>query len=86
MPSKQIVINVPEVASITVTGPTQCGKSIVIDRIKKMLEAEFGATVVSKDWQQEGNASTYENLDQWQVKMVGDTIWHISEPNAGGES
>ena len=40
MSQKTIIIKVPEVASITITGPTQCGKSIIMDRIKKMLEKE----------------------------------------------
>ena len=80
MSKRTVVISVPEVASITVTGPVQCGKSIVIDRIKKMIEAEFGATVVSKDWEREGRGSNYERLDSWEMKMVARTIWHISEP------
>jgi len=57
MKSRNVTIKVPEVACITVTGPTQCGRSIVIDRIKKMLEAEFGADVVSKDWEEEHRLS-----------------------------
>ena len=80
MSKRTVVISVPEVASITVTGPVQCGKSIVIDRIKKMLEAEFDATVVSKDWEREGRGVHYEYLDSWELKMVSRTIWHLSEP------
>lgn len=79
MKSRNVTIKVPEVACITVTGPTQCGKSIVIDRIKKMLEAEFGAAVISKDWEEERRLSNMDDLADWEIKMVGDTIWCIQE-------
>lgn len=80
MSKQRIVVDVPEVASITVTGPTQCGKSIVIDRIKKMLEAEFGAAVVSRDWEEERRLGSMDELDAWEKEMVAGVIWHISEP------
>ncbi|WP_412535948.1 hypothetical protein [Marinobacter sp. MIT932201] len=80
MPKQNFTIDVPQIACITVTGPIQCGKSIVIDRIKKMLEQEFGATVVSKDWKEETTLSNYESLEDWQRKMVAGTIWNVSEP------
>ncbi|MCK7542920.1 hypothetical protein MLC59_01885 [Marinobacter bryozoorum] len=79
MKSRKVAIKVPEVACITVTGPTQCGKSIVIDRIKKMLEAEFGAAVISKDWEKERQLSNMDELADWEINMVGDTIWFIQE-------
>ena len=80
MKTRNVTIKVPEVACITVTGPTQCGKSIVIDRIKKMLEAEFGAAVVSKDWEKrERQLGSMNDLSNWEIKMVGDTIWSIQE-------
>jgi len=79
MKSRNVTIKVPEVACITVTGPTQCGKSIVIDRIKKMLEAEFGADVVSKDWEEERRLSNMDKLDAWEVEMVRNTVWCIQE-------
>jgi len=37
------------VATITVTGPVQCGKSIVMLRLARILEEEFGAKVVLDD-------------------------------------
>lgn len=80
MPKQKFIIDVPQVACITVTGPTQCGKSIVIDRIKNMLEQEFGATVVSKDWKDERRLANYESLEDWEIKMVSGTIWNLSEP------
>ena len=83
MSQKTIIIKVPEVASITITGPTQCGKSIIMDRIKKMLEKEFGATVISKDLENEKIISDYQNLAKWETDMVAETIWHISEFGMG---
>ena len=46
---KEIKIKVPDVAHIVISGPTQCGKSIVMDTIEKALKAKFGANVVSED-------------------------------------
>lgn len=80
MPKQLCKVDVPNLASITVTGPAQCGKSIVIDRIKKMLEREFGATVVSRDWEEEARLSNMNDLDDWELKMVRETIWVVSEP------
>ena len=34
---KEIKIKVPDVAHIVISGPTQCGKSIVMDTIEKAL-------------------------------------------------
>lgn len=78
---KTIEINVPDIANITVSGPVQCGKSIVVDRIKRMLESEFNAQVISKDWREEGDI--YRELADWEKKMVRCTVWNISEPVEG---
>ena len=75
----EIKIKVPNVAHIVVTGPTQCGKSIVMDRIEKAVRAEFGANVVSEDLRIERNVNDYDNLDDWQSKMVTQTTWVLSE-------
>jgi len=75
----ELKIKVPNVAHIVVTGPTQCGKSIVMDRIEKALKAEFGANVVSEDLRIERNGNDYEKLDDWQKKMVSQTTWVLSE-------
>jgi len=75
----ELNIKVPNVANIVVTGPTQCGKSIVMDRIAKALESEFGANVVSEDLRIERNGNNYDNLDDWQKKMVAKTTWVLSE-------
>ena len=74
-------IKVPAVAYIIVAGPTQCGKSIVMDRIEKLLKAEFGALVVSEDLQTERNNADYDNLEDWQNAIVSNTVWVLSETN-----
>lgn len=75
----ELKIKVPNVAHVVITGPTQCGKSIVMDRIDKALRAEFGANVVSEDLRIERNGSDYDELDQWQKDMVKKTTWVLSE-------
>lgn len=69
----------PDVAHIVISGPTQCGKSIVMDTIEKALKAKFGANVVSEDMRIERNASDYESLQDWQKRMVAKTTWVMSE-------
>lgn len=73
------VISKPDVATITISGPTQCGKSIVMDFIARALEKEYGITVVSEDLESVRNSEDFTDLDEWQVKMVKDTTWHLKE-------
>lgn len=75
----ELKIKVPNVAHIVITGPVQCGKSIVMDRIEKALKNEFGANVVSEDLRIERNGNDYEKLDDWQKEMVKKTTWVLSE-------
>lgn len=75
----ELKIKVPNVAHIVITGPTPCGKSIVMDRIEKALKAEFGANVVSEDLRIERNGNDYDDLAQWQTDMVKNTTWVLSE-------
>lgn len=75
----ELKIKVPNIAHIIVTGPTQCGKSIVMDRIEKALRTEFGVNVVSEDLRVERNGSNYDHLDEWQKDMVKRTTWVMSE-------
>lgn len=74
-----IKIKIPNVAHIVVTGPNQCGKSIVMDRIEKALKSEFGANVISEDLRIERNGNDYDQLDDWQKKIVARTTWVLSE-------
>ena len=75
----ELKIKVPNVAHIVITGPTSCGKSIVMDRIEKALKAEFGANVVSEDLRIERNGNDYDDLAQWQTDMVKNTTWVLSQ-------
>jgi len=75
----ELKIKVPNVANIIVTGPTQCGKSIVMDRIEKALRSEFGANVISEDLRIERNGNDYDELEDWQKEMVKKTTWVLSE-------
>lgn len=78
----KLEVDVPNVAHIIVTGPTQCGKSIVMDRIEKALFTEFGSNVVSNDLRVERNGNNLDQLEQWQKDMVASTTWVISERGA----
>jgi len=75
----ELKVKVPDVAHIVITGPIQCGKSIVMDRIEKALRAEFGANVVSEDLRIERNGNDYDKLADWQRDMVKKTTWVLSE-------
>jgi len=75
----ELKIKVPNVAHIVITGPTQCGKSIVMDRIEKALMAEFGANVVSEDLRVERNGVDYDKLTDWQKSLVRKTTWVLCE-------
>jgi len=75
----ELKIKVPNVAHIIVTGPVQCGKSIVMDRIERAIRAEFGANVVSEDLRIERNGNDYDELADWQKEMVKKTTWVLSE-------
>ncbi len=76
----KVEIKTPKVAAIGVTGPVQCGKSIVMARLKEVLETEFGATVVvNEELKREFNQSSYDNLEDWQKHMVGRTVWVLAE-------
>lgn len=77
----ELKINITNVVNIVVTGPVQAGKSIVMDRIEKMLKSEFGANVVSKDLDIERNGNDYDALEKWQKQMIKDTTWVLSESN-----
>lgn len=75
----ELKVNVPPVAHIIVTGPTQCGKSIVMDRLEKLLRDEFGACVVSEDLRIERNGIEYDELANWQKDIVKRTTWVLIE-------
>ena len=78
---EELTVTVPNIGHIVVTGPTQCGKTIIMDRIEKALKKEFGANVISPDLDAERNGSNLEALDDWEKEMVGKTTWVLSEVN-----
>ena len=75
----KIEISIPDVAQIVITGPVQCGKSVVLARIEKMLREEFRANTVSADLSAERRVGSPDNPADWESKMVGKTAWILSE-------
>ena len=75
----EIKVKIPDVAHIVVTGPTQCGKTIVMDRIEKALRDEFGVNVVSEDLRIERNGNDLNKLQEWELQMVKKTTWVLTE-------
>jgi len=79
--SKTVKVKIPELVTITISGPTSTGKSIIMERINKLLRNEFNAEVVSPNLDQELSMNDYSKLDTWQINMVKDTIWFLQETN-----
>ena len=79
----KIEINIPDVAQIIIVGPAQCGKSIVLARIEKMLRKEFGASTVSSGLSNERRTANPDNPEDWESKMVGKTTWVLTERSVG---
>ena len=75
----KIKIEVPNVAHVVVTGPTQCGKSLVLARIERVLREELGAQTVSRDLDQERNLGNPDTPADWELKMAAKTTWVLSE-------
>lgn len=71
----------PELGSISIKAPTSTGKTILLYKIAKMLEEDFGAVVVSPTLEQELVGNDYSELDKWQKDMVKETIWYLEEYN-----
>lgn len=75
----KIEIEVPNVAHVIVSGPTQCGKSLVLACIERILREEFGAQTVSRVLEQERNIGTPCKPAGWELKSVEKTTWVLSE-------
>lgn len=75
----KIEIEVPNLAHVIVTGPTQCGKSLVLARIERVLREEFGAQTLSRDLEKERNLGTPDDPADWELKMAAKTTWVLSE-------
>lgn len=74
----KLEINVPNIAHVVVTGPTQCGKSIVLERIAQVLRDEFGAGMVNLEAQKNAPPEL-DKLKSWERDMVRKTTWVLSE-------
>jgi ABC-type sugar transport system ATPase subunit len=74
----KLEINVPNIAHVVVTGPTQCGKSIVLERIAQVLRDEFGAGMVNLEAQKNAPPEL-DKLQSWERDMVRKTTWVLSE-------
>lgn len=77
----KVEISIPDIAHVVVAGPTQCGKSIVIERIAQVLREEFGAGVVNLE-DQKNQPPEIDSLQQWERGMVRKTTWVLSETKA----
>lgn len=75
----KVEIVVPDVAHVIVTGPTQCGKSLVLARIDRVLREEFGAQTVSRDLAEERSIGNPDKPADWELKMAAKTTWVLSE-------
>lgn len=72
--------------TITIEGPTQTGKTIVLDRIEKMLKKEFGAEVhcielSTTDLYHERRMNDFDNLSEHEINLVSNTQFILVETN-----
>lgn len=64
--------------TITLEGTVQSGKSIIMDRIARVLE-EYGAEVHSEELQSERGLQNFDRIDDWEREMIRETKWHLVE-------
>lgn len=67
--------------NLVVMGPVQVGKSIVLARIKQVLEQEFGITVTADTevTRYSATESLVEGLAQWELDMIKAHDWKLTE-------
>lgn len=75
----KLEVKIPNIATICVCGPVQCGKSAVMLRLKQVLENDFGATVVLNDELANAANQSLNELQQWERDMVRKTVWVLAE-------
>jgi ABC-type polar amino acid transport system ATPase subunit len=75
----KIEVNVPNVATIAVTGPVGCGKSAVMRTLKKVLIEQFGATVLLNDELRREENSMPEEIAKHEADAVRKTVWLLAE-------
>ena len=74
-----------ETASIIIKGPAECGKSIIIDKIARIINSS-GAKYNSPCLEIERNGNDFDNLDQWQIDSIKNVVWFISEETSSSLS
>tara|TARA_R110000851_G_scaffold187318_1_gene337165 strand:+ start:58807 stop:59628 length:822 start_codon:yes stop_codon:yes gene_type:complete len=74
-----------ETASIIIKGPVGCGKSIIIDKIARIINSS-GAKYNSPCLEIERNGNDFDKLDQWQIDSIKNVVWCISEETSSSLS
>jgi Flp pilus assembly CpaF family ATPase len=80
-----INIKTPELCTITISGGTQTGKSIMLDAISKLIESNFNGIVVCPQLDKELRMNDYSSLAKWQKDMVANTVWYLKETGKEGD-
>lgn len=75
----KIELKVPSIATIGVSGPVQCGKSIVLSRLANLLQEEFGATVVMNEELKHDYRPPDSEIAGWERDLVKRTVWVLAE-------
>ena len=66
--------------TVTITGPVSSGKSIVMDRIAKLLENEFNIEIMSSDLFKARNLDDMDGeLTEAELKMIREKVWELRE-------
>ena len=68
---------------ITISGPTACGKSLILARIEQVLRDEFGATTISTDLDQERAMIDLSKADR---QLPSTVVWILREQNIARKS
>lgn len=70
-----------ETVRITIDGPVQVGKSIILARIKQMLEHEFGVSTVMVDREvsELSQQALPQSLADWELNMIKKNSWLLTE-------
>ena len=79
----QLQVNVPDIATIIVTGPVGCGKSALLGEVEKVLKEKFGATVIlSQPLRREAmlrGGDLGAPIKDWEADTVRKTMWVLHE-------